>query len=192
MIAWLEGTIAEIGLDHVVLDVQGVGYRLAIANGELQESAGQKTRLYVHEHIREDAFDLYGFSNLQSKELFEQLLSVKNVGPKVTLAILSMGSADAIRSAIAAGDVRYLQAAKGVGKRAAEQIVVELRDKVGLPSGEMAEQVVGRSGVRHDDEAFQALLSLGYTEADAHSALAKIDTTLPSEERIRQVLRGVK
>jgi Holliday junction DNA helicase RuvA len=149
----------------------------------------QKFKLYVYEHIREQIHDLYGFIVLDTKRLFEQLLSVKNVGPKVALAVLDIGSSTNVREAIASGDVKLLQSAKGVGKRAAEQIVVELRDKVGRVASETAEDIVNRPGVSNRDEAVEALTSLGYSPQDAIMALYKVDPTLPVEERIRQALK---
>lgn len=191
MIATLSGIISEKFEDTVVLEVNGVGYGLLVTNSDYANvSSGQPTTLYVHEHIREDAHDLYGFLSHDTQKLFEQLLGVKNVGPKVALAVLSIGSAANVRSAIAAGDVKLLQTAKGVGKRAAEQMVVELRDKVGLVAGVEAENIVGRGGVNTADEAVQGLLALGYSEVDAQIALQNIDQTLPTEERIKQALRG--
>ena len=132
MIATLTGLVSEKLGDQIVLDVAGVGYGVLVTGDDFAQLATGKTaKLYIHEHIREDAHDLYGFSSLDTKQLFEQLLSVKNVGPKVALAVLGIGNGTAVRAAIAAGDVKLLQTAKGVGKRAAEQIIVELRDKVG-------------------------------------------------------------
>lgn len=153
-------------------------------------SMGKEAKLYIHEHIKEDAHNLIGFTDIQNKALFEQLLSVKNVGPKVALAVLDVGSGETVRAAIAGGDVKLLQSAKGVGKRAAEQIVVELRDKVGAPVGDAAEGLVTRSGVDQSDEALQALVALGYTDVDAQLALKNIDPTLPTEQRIKQALKG--
>jgi holliday junction DNA helicase RuvA len=127
---------------------------------------------------------------LDTKRLFEQLLGVKNVGPKVALAVLDIGTAPAVRGAIAAGDVKLLQSAKGVGKRAAEQIVVELRDKVGLVATEAAEALATRPGVNTQDEAVEALLSLGYSPQDATLALKDVDIALPVEERIKLALKG--
>jgi Holliday junction DNA helicase RuvA len=115
---------------------------------------------------------------------------VKNVGPKVALAVLDIGTAPGVRGAIAAGDVKLLQSAKGVGKRAAEQIVVELRDKVGLASTDAAENIVGRPGVNTQDEALEALVSLGYSPQDAVLALKDIDKDLPTEERVKLALKG--
>lgn len=193
MIATLNGVVSEKLGQEVVLDVQGVGYSLAMTDqSHSLLKIGQTVKVYVYEHLREDAHDLYGFSSADDKQLFEQLLSVKNVGPKVALAVLSIGSSDHVRTAIAAGDVRLLQTAKGVGKRAAEQMVVELRDKVGLPAAQTAEDLVSRGGINTSDEAVAGLVALGYTETDALSALQHVDAKLPTEERIKQALRGAQ
>jgi Holliday junction DNA helicase RuvA len=190
MIATLFGVVSEKLGDMVVLEVQGVGYGLRVTAEDFGRlSTDEKAKLYVHEHIREQDYDLYGFISLDTKLLFEQLLGVKNVGPKVALAVLDIGTAAAVRGAIAAGDVKLLQSAKGVGKRAAEQIVVELRDKVGLAASEAAEDVVGRTGVNTQDEAVEALISLGYSPQDATLALKDIDSLLSTEERITLALK---
>ena len=191
MIATLRGEISEKTLTDVVMDVGGIGYGLHVTTEDYQRLVvGEPSKLYVYENIREDAHDLFGFVLADTKKLFEQLLSVKNVGPKGALAVLGIGSAGAVRSAIAAGDVKMLQTAKGVGKRAAEQMVVELRDKVGLVAGDEAENLVTRGGVNNGDEALQALLTLGYSESDAMLALRHIDPNLSTEARIKLALRG--
>lgn len=191
MIATLNGVISEKFTERIVLDVHGVGYALLVtASDHAQLTLDSTAKLYIHEHIREDAHDLYGFSSIDTKDLFEQLLSVKNVGPKVGLAVLGIGSPNVVRAAIANGDVKLLQSAKGVGKRAAEQMVVELRDKVGLISSQDAENLVTRGGANTDDEAVQALLALGYSEADAQAALQSVDPELSTEERIKLALRS--
>jgi Holliday junction DNA helicase RuvA len=146
--------------------------------------------VYIFENIKEDTHALFGFTTIDNKQLFEQLLSVKNVGPKVAMSLLEIGSVNDVRTAIAGGDVKRLQSAKGVGKRAAEQIVVELRDKVGMLVTESAEDIVTRSGISANDDAAQALVALGYSELDATLALKSIDTNLPTEERIKLALRG--
>lgn len=191
MIATLNGVVSEKLADMVVLDVRGVGYGLQVTAEDFGRLAtGDPAKLYVHEHVREQQYDLFGFVLLDTKKLFEQLLGVKNVGPKVALAVLDIGTAPAVRGAIAAGDVKLLQSAKGVGKRAAEQIVVELRDKVGLSASEAAEGIVSRPGVNTGDEAVEALISLGYSPQDATLALKNIDSALPVEERIKLALKG--
>lgn len=191
MIATLSGTVSEKFEDAVVLDVAGVGYGLLVTLEDYGKLVtGQNAKVYVHEHIREDAHDLYGFTSRDTQRLFEQLLSVKNVGPKVALAVLGIGPSATVRGAIAAGDVKLLQTAKGVGKRAAEQMVVELRDKVGLAAGADAEGIVTRGGVNTADEAVQGLIALGYGDADAQRALQAVDPALPVEERIRLALKN--
>ncbi|MDQ3123943.1 MAG: Holliday junction branch migration protein RuvA [bacterium] len=191
MIATLSGVISEKLLAGVVLEVGGVGYGLQVTAEDFGNlNTGQPAKLYIYEHIREQAQDLFGFVSLDTKFLFEQLLGVKNVGPKVALAVLDVGPASVVRAAIANGDVKLLQSAKGVGKRAAEQIVVELRDKVGITASGAAEDIVGRPGVNMQDEAGEALMSLGYSPSDASLALKDIDKTLPTEERVKLALKG--
>ncbi len=191
MITTLNGVVSEKIGEQVVLDVAGVGYGLLVTSEDFgRMPTGEKAKVYVHEHIREQSYDLFGFVQLDTRRLFEQLLGVKNVGPKVALAVLDIGTAPAVRGAIAAGDVKLLQSAKGVGKRAAEQIVVELRDKVGLVASDAAEGVVGRPGINTQDEAVEALISLGYSPQDATMALKNIDAELPVEERVKLALKG--
>ena len=191
MIATLKGEVSEKVADVVVIDVHGVGYGVYMtANTADRLAVGDSIQVYVYEQVKEDAHNLFGFVVLGDKKLFEQLLGVKNVGPKVAMAVLDIGSADRVRAAIAGGDVKQLQTAKGVGRRAAEQIVVELRDKVGRVVADSAQDIVMRSGVDVADEAVQALVALGYTELDASLALKGIDSRLTTEERITFALKG--
>ncbi len=191
MIATLSGIVSEKLEESLVLDVRGVGYGLIVSVSDFGRIGLNKpAKFYIYEHIREVSHDLYGFSDLESKKLFEQLLGVKGIGPKVAMAVLNAGSNSELRSNIANGQVKFLQTAKGVGKRAAEQIIVELRDKVGVVVGEGAEAVIGRVGTGAQDEAMQALVALGYSEADAQIALHNVDSSLPTEDRIKQVLKG--
>jgi len=191
MIATLSGIVSEKLTDTLVLDVHGVGYGLQVTAEDFGRLHSDKpAKLYIYEHIREQSYDLYGFVSIDTKRLFEQLLGVKNVGPKVALAVLDIGTAPVVRGAIAAGDVKLLQSAKGVGKRAAEQIVVELRDKVGLAASDAAEGIATRPGVNTGDEAVEALISLGYSPQDATLALKNIDASLSVEERIKLALKG--
>ncbi|MFO0882096.1 MAG: Holliday junction branch migration protein RuvA [Candidatus Saccharimonadales bacterium] len=192
MIATLKGQVSEKLHDVVVINVNGVGYGVVMTTNEADRLlVNDEAKVYVYENIKEDAHQLFGFTLLDTKQLFEQLLKVKNVGPKVAMSLLELGNANEVRAAIAGGDVKRLQSAKGVGKRAAEQIVVELRDKVGLLSSDTAEDIVGRSGVNASDEAAQALMSLGYSEMDAALALKHIDPSLSVEDRIKQALKGI-
>lgn len=190
MIATLRGTITNTGADRIVLECHGVGYGVRITGNDLGVmQKGREVLLHIYEHIKEDAHELYGFLSLDTKELLVQLLTVKNVGPKGAMALLDIDTVPAVRQAIADGDVKKLQTAKGVGKRAAEQVVVELRDKVGLVASDQAEGLVGRRGVNKSDDALLGLLALGFDEADALDALADVDASLPSEDRIKQALK---
>jgi holliday junction DNA helicase RuvA len=192
MIATLSGTVAEKLANIVVLDVRGVGYGLFVTTedyGRLEQA--KPAKLYVYEHIREQAHDLFGFSTLDTKRLFEQLLDVNGVGPKMALNVLSIGTPDAVRAAIAGGDVKYIQQAIGVGKRVAERVVVELKDKVGLAGVDLAATgLLQGENVLLQDEAVEALVVLGYSAQDASVALQKVDSELPTEERIKLALKA--
>jgi Holliday junction DNA helicase RuvA len=192
MIATLTGTIAEKISDVVVMDVQGVGYGVLVTHedsGSLQ--TGQTAKVYIYEHIREQSHDLFGFVRLDTKRLFEQLLTVQGVGPKMALNVLSTGTANEVRGAIASGDLKFIQAAQGVGKRVAERIVVDLKDKVGLASVDLAGSGILQSDAfLQQDEAVEALMALGYSVQDASNALQKIDASLSTEERIKRALSG--
>jgi holliday junction DNA helicase RuvA len=194
MIATLTGNVAEKLLDIVVLDVQGVGYGVFVTSEDYGALAqGQRAKVYVYEHIREASHDLFGFVKLDTKKLFEQLLGVNGVGPKMALNILSIGSADQVRAAIAGGDVKFIQRASGVGKRVAERIVVELKDKVGLEGIELgATGMLQSDNLLMKDEAVEALVSLGFSPQDAQKALQNIDAKLPTEERIKLALKSGK
>ena len=192
MIATLNGVVAEKSLDAVVLDVGGVGYGLLVTSedhGRL--NIGDRAKLYVYEQIRENAYDLYGFTALDTKQLFEQLLGVNGVGPKMALNVLNTGRAGDVRAAIASGDTKSIQKASGVGKRVAERIVVELKDKVGLAGVDLATTGLLQSDASLlQDEAAQALVALGYTPVDAAAALASVDKDLSTEDRIKRALRS--
>jgi holliday junction DNA helicase RuvA len=190
MIVTLTGTVAEKLSELVVIDVRGVGYGILVPledYGKLR--TGDLIKVYIYEHIRENAHDLYGFTHLDTKKLFELLLEVTGVGPKMALNILGVGSVEDVRKAIAAGDTKFIQAASGVGKRVAERVVVELKDKVGLVAT-ASDAIFVASAKAEKDEAVQALISLGYSLPDAVSALGGIDTKLSSEERVKQALKS--
>jgi len=192
MIATLNGVVSEKLANVVVLDVQGVGYGLLVpAEDYGRLVAGEPAKLYVYEHIREQAHDLFGFLTRDAKGLFEQLLDVNGVGPKMALNVLSIGSGQAVRQAIASGDIKFIQQASGVGKRVAERVVVELKDKVGLVGVDLESTGLLQGEVSLPvDEAAEALVSLGYTAADASVALKGVDLKLPTAERIKLALKG--
>lgn len=192
MIATLSGIISEKLADVVVLDVRGVGYGLLVTAEDYGRLAvGETAKVYIYEHIREQSHDLFGFVMLDTKKLFEQLLGVNGVGPKMALNMLSIGSAAELRLAIAGGDVKTITRAAGVGKRVAERVVVELKDKVGLEGVDLAATgMLQGEGLLLKDEAVEALVSLGYSTQDAAVALQKIDPNLSTEARVTLALKG--
>lgn len=190
MITTLNGVIAEKIGEIVVLEAGGVGYGVLMTAEDYGAlKIGDKQKLYVYEHIRESAHDLYGFCTLDTKLLFEQLLSANGVGPKMALSILSVGTNSEVRIAIANGDTKLIQTANGVGKRVAERVVIELKDKVGVVSPDGSITDILSSTTLPKDEAFEALLALGFSAQDATTALSKVDAKLPTEERVKQALK---
>jgi len=190
MIAVLEGKVAEKIGEVVVIDCGGVGYGVLVTFedfGALHN--GEAAKLYIHENIRENAHDLFGFRAKESKSLFEQLLSVKGIGPRMALAILSVASLSHVRQAIASGNIKFISQAKGVGKKAAERVVVDLKDKVGLAASEDATEFLTTTA-DPSDEALQGLVALGYSVQDAAEALKRVDKNLKPEERIKQALKS--
>jgi len=192
MISILTGVVSEKLSEVVVLDVHGVGYGLYVSSEDFGNlNAGDETKLYIYEHIREQSHDLFGFITKETQALFEQLLSVNGVGPKMALNMLSIGSGQSVRQAIASGDVAFIQQSNGVGKRLAERVVVDLKDKVGLVGVDLQSTGLLQSQDNlQQDEAIDALMALGYTANDAAKALQKIDPKLTTEERIKLALKG--
>ena len=180
MIARLRGKPVGRTADGLVLDVDGVGYLVA-ATPSAAAKSGDEITVETYLHVREDALQLYGFADAAERELFVQLLGVNGVGPKVALAIVSGSRPEELRRAIVREDAARFQAIPGIGKKTAERIVLELKEKIGLevvadaPSGDLT--------------ARDALVELGYSIVDAERALADIDASLPVEEQVRAALK---
>ena len=190
MIAHIRGVVAEKFAGSVIVDVAGVGYEIAMPAGDFDVvTLGEEIKLYTHHHVREQAEELFGFSSLAAKKLFELLLSVQGVGPKAALAILSLGSAENVRNAIANSDSTFVAKASGVGKKTAERVVVDLSDKVGLPTHYGRKDDPVQTALNTTDEALEALMALGYTLADATKALENVDMNLPTNKRITEALK---
>jgi Holliday junction DNA helicase RuvA len=175
MIALLRGEVADRGLEHVTLWCGGVGYRLAVSSQTLAAvgPVGAKATLHTHLIVRDDALVLVGFAAEEEREVFHALLGVQAVGPKLALAVLGAGPVSAVVGAIAAGDAGFFQSVPGVGKRTAERIIVELREKVGAALG--AGIVVRRTvaGDSPGELARQGLAELGFTPSEAEGLLAE-------------------
>ena len=193
MIAHIRGIVTEKIAGTIVVDVQGVGYELSVALGDFEAAQnGQEATFYTYHHIREQAEELFGFGSLATKKLFQILIAVQGVGPKAALAILSLGSSEQVRNALAQGDAGFVQKAAGVGKKTAERIIVDVRDKVGVPTqfGTTESTLTAPTPGEQPDEAREALMALGYTLADATKALEGIAQDLPTAERVRLALKG--
>jgi len=191
MIATLSGKITDKNLNSVVLETGGVGYEILIPVETLtQLDKGKEYKLQIYEHIRENIYDLYGFLDSQSKDLFIKLINVNGVGPKAGLNILGISSISKVKQAIASGDVKLIQTAPGVGKRVAERVVIDLKDKVGLVSNIDEASILSSEELLLQDEAIQALVALGYDLSDAAKAVEKIDKKLSVEERVRLALKS--
>jgi Holliday junction DNA helicase RuvA len=193
MIATLHGVVSEKLDDSIVVTVSGVGYGLYMCADDASSlKIDEEVKVYVYEYIREQAHDLFGFIFLDTKKLFETLLDVNGVGPKMALNMLSIGSSASLRQAIAGGDVRYIQQASGVGKRLAERVVVDLKDKVGLIGVDLSTTGLLQSEANvTNDEAAEALIVLGYSSSDAVKALQDVDSELSTEDRVKHALKGV-
>ena len=191
MIAHIKGIIAEKFGNSLVIDVNGVGYELMVPVPDFEDALlDTESKFYTYHVVRENAEDLYGFSSLAAKKLFELLISVQGVGPKAAIAILSLAEAEEVRNAIANADAAFISKASGVGKKSAERVIVDLRDKVGIPSHYGATEV--RKGVAmsaEPDEALDALIALGFPLKEATAVLENVDKTLPVEERIKMALK---
>jgi Holliday junction DNA helicase RuvA len=179
MIARLRGKRAGVNASGLVLDVNGVGY-LIQATPSLLGRGGDELTVETYLVVREDALQLYGFASAEERDLFVHLLSVNGVGPKVALAIVSGSPPAELRRAIALEDTARFEAIPGIGKKTAQRVVLELKEK--LADGFVAP-------VARDPTARDALVELGYTVPDAERALAEVDPELPPEEQIREALK---
>jgi len=185
MIGHLIGRVTAIRPGYAIVTAAGVGYKV-FATRELLLSLKQDSEaaLWTHLAVRESILDLYGFGSEDELRLFELLLTVSGIGPKSALAILDIASVETLRSAISAGNASYLTKVSGIGKKTAEKIVLELRDKVGA-------SIEGSAASLHgDEEALEAMRALGYTQAEARDALRKVPQEIErSNERLREALR---
>jgi len=190
MIAHVFGKVAEKFNGSLVIDVHGVGYEVSVAAGDFDAVVlDQDVKFYTYHHVREQAEELFGFSSLAAKKLFEMLITVQGVGPKAALAVLSLGDAEQVRNAIANADSTFVQKAAGVGKKTAERVVVDLSDKVGLPTQYGRADTPAQTELNTSDEALEALMALGYTLADATKALENVDVNLPTAQRVTEALK---
>ncbi|HVE81144.1 MAG TPA: Holliday junction branch migration protein RuvA [Candidatus Dormibacteraeota bacterium] len=182
MIATISGKVSEKQNDAVIIELGGIGYEVVLTTEDWGKAkAGELAKYYIYEHIREDTHVLYGFSALAAKRLYTQLLGVSGVGPKVAMQVLSAATLNRLQQAIATGDPELLKGVSGVGKKTAERIVVELKGKI---------EAGGDMGASSQDSAYQALIGLGYSAAQAAEAAAKVPADVTdAQERIKLALK---
>jgi Holliday junction DNA helicase RuvA len=185
MISRLRGVPAGRTAEGLVVDVGGVGYLVSATPSALRRADGAaEVTVETYLHVREDAMQLYGFSDAAERALFVQLLGVSGIGPKVALAVVSSASPEELRRAIALKDSARFQAIPGIGKKTAERIVLELEGSV------VEAAPVSDVGAPRELVARDALIELGYSLVEAEQALARVDPGLPAEERVREALRS--
>lgn len=197
MFYYLDGTVAELLPYLAVIDCGGVGYACKTTNSTLASlKKGQRGKLYTYLNVGEDVFDLYGFATQKELATFKLLIGVSGVGPKAALAVLSAGTPESLAMAIVTGDEKALTAAPGIGKKIAQRIILELKDKMARESGGELDFSGGKGAPaaavfsNKATEAAQALAVLGYTSAEVSMALKGVDVEgLPLEEIIRQSLK---
>jgi len=191
MIAHVFGVVVEKFGSSIIVDVNGVGYEINVAAGDFDNTLlDSKIKFYTYHHIREQSQELFGFSSLIAKKLFELLITVQGIGPKAALAILSLGDSETVRNAIAIGDAVFITKASGVGKKTAERVIIDLSDKVGQAT--RINNSVVANAILSNDEALEALMTLGYNLNDATKALEGISVDLPTAQRVTMALRGIK
>jgi Holliday junction DNA helicase RuvA len=180
MIGSLRGKITLKTDKFILVETGGVGYKVAVSPDTLFRTQNNgEVALFIHTHIREDAFDLYGFLTHEEQEFFEMLIGVSGIGPKGALSILGIASLETLRKAIVTGDTAYLTKVSGIGKKTAEKIIIELRDKVG-------EEKEG--SLQGELDALEALKSLGYSQMEARDALKKV-TAEDTNGKVKEALK---
>lgn len=197
MISHLNGILEQIDHNHVVLDVNNVGYKVNVPASVLSmlPQTGEKVKLFTIQVVREDDISLYGFLNKEERALFTSLLSVSGIGPKLAMALISAFPLDKLVTAIAQGDITLLSSISGVGKKTAERLVLELRDKIGktyaIKPSEMSSGIKGDQTIVAD--SISALISLGYSPKEAREAIMRLNLENPAsvEVVIKQALKSL-
>ncbi len=187
MIGSIKGKIILKTEKFVIVETSGLGYKVSVSPDTLSKAkkTGEEIMLWIHTHVREDILDLYGFKEREELEFFEMLIGVSGIGPKGALSILGIASIDTLKRAIGTGDTSYLTKISGIGKKTAEKIVIELRDKI---SNKMKGENAGPS-LQGELDTLEALKSLGYSQNEAREALKKVPSELDTNKKIREALK---
>jgi holliday junction DNA helicase RuvA len=187
MIAKIEGQISYIGNRFLIVDVSGVGYKLFVTNEAISLSKVEESiKLWVHTAVRENSIDLYGFLDIEELSFFEMLLDVSGIGPKSALSTLSVAPVSTLRKAIASGDTTYLNKVSGIGRKTAEKIIIELKDKLKEYEGDIATSQV----MQEERDILEALRTLGYSQDEAREAIKKIPSNMTEmNNRLKEALK---
>jgi holliday junction DNA helicase ruvA len=189
MIAHISGKIVEKFAGSIIVDVAGVGYEVIVPTNEFERAVlGDDIKFYTYHNITDRSQELFGFSSLAAKKLFELLITVQGIGPRAGVAIMSLGETEDVRNSIACEDAKFIQKASGVGKKSAERVILDLKDKVGMAISK--HNSVGTNISLASDDALEALIALGFNLNDATKALEQIPRDLPTEERITLALKA--
>jgi Holliday junction DNA helicase RuvA len=185
MIGSLSGKLEAIDRQRLLVNTGNVGYWVLVAPQEITRyTQGQTLSLYIHTHVREDALQLYGFATLAELRLFEQLLTVSGVGPKLALNVFAAGNANAISQAVTRGDVEFFTSVSGIGKKNAQRLIIDLKGKVGAAGDSLDLS-------DSDDELVNALVGFGFSKAEIAAAIKQLDTGLPVEEQLKLALKSL-
>lgn len=179
MYEYLEGTIKDALINYIVVDVNGVGYKVLVPN-PYKYNINEKYKVYIYNHIREDENTLYGFSTFEERELFLKLISVKGMGPKMAMPILATGTISGIVDAIERENILYLKKFPKIGEKLARQIILDLKGKL-IKSEDLIKE--------SNDELALALESLGYKSSDINNVINRIDKSLAIESQIKEALK---
>jgi len=184
MIEQLKGKVTYTSTEYIILDVSGVGYKLFVTEDMLTDTSNKtEMTIWTYLAVRENSLDLYGFLNIEDLEFFKLLLSISGIGPKSALGVLAVADTNTLKSAISTGDISYLTRVSGIGKKSAERIVIELKDKVG--------SVQSEGSLKEDADTMDALVAMGYQVALVRNALKQLPNNKEknTSSRIKEVLK---
>lgn len=181
MIGSIRGKVILKTEKFLLIETNGVGYKVYASPDTISKATAEEVFLFIHTHVREDSMDLYGFFEKGELEFFEMLLNVSGIGPRSAVAILGIATIDTLRRAISTGDTSYLTKISGIGKKTAEKIVIELRDKMG--------EVSESGSLQEELDALEALKSLGYSQNEAREALKKVSIDTNTNAKIKEALK---
>lgn len=187
MIGYLEGIIKSAQEKSIIINVSGVGYLIYPSPEVLKKDlqVGNNISLFIHTHVREDQITLYGFNTQKELELFELLITVSGIGPKTALNVLSAGNVEDIKMAVANADVDFFQQVTGIGKKSAQRIIVDLKNKI----GGLKELDLSDKNLKQYQDLISALRSMGFESRETREAIKKVDSKLPLDKQIKQALK---